>query len=575
MTAIRIAPAQVRECGVAAVTSGDDLATQGAGLASLPMPPMPPAMAAKHQAGLQAVAAQLGLAADAFGAVGVEMQVRAAAAEAADAPGGSRAAAAGSALARSVTTTVSIVTRGGVQASAKVTAGRGGVQASMAASGLRVTMPELMKDEGDVLKSRPEPARPAAARPAPPDPHEAAHDVAATAREVGSGAPVEGPPAAAVQAAVAAPVDAGAPAGGGGGSAGGAGGSDFGAGQADASTIIAGDQIDPSAPAPGELRAEQATTGVPVPAEMPSEDGAGRQDWACWMAGEAAGQGIPPTLPVMMALAQSGMRNAPAGSSDVGFFGIDPSGAYAPAGYGLARDVPPDPAWWGENPAAQLDEVVGRFRGTQGGDRTMELDDAGELSRWAADAVPTADAGQLGEAHDAATALVDECRRTGGQPAVSAGGAGGRTDALSVAKSQLGVREVGTNAGPKVDQYLASAKVGSGNPWCAGFVTWSLQQSGIEMPGTGWAAVTNWVQAASGGQHGLELVDAANARPGDLVAYDWGGDSDFGADAHMGFLESRVVDGRFTAVEGNAEDAVTRMERNVGVGRVVFIRQGA
>lgn len=568
MTAIRIAPDQVRDCGISAVTSGDDIAAQSSQISSLALPPMPPAMAAKHHAALAGVAMKLTGAADALGRVGSEMQVRAAAAEAADAPGAGRSLGAGVALARSVTTTVSIIGRGGITETARITTGRGGVQATLG-SGLRVTMPELVRGSEDVMRSRPEPARSEPSRPLPPDPHETARSTPATARDVGAGDTVEGPPAAAVQAAVAGGIDPGPSVG---GAVGGAGGGDLGGASADGSTILAGDQIDPSAPTPGEHRAEQATTGVPVPADMPTDSDSSRQDWACWMAGEAASQGIPPTLPVMMALAQSGLRNSPAGSSDVGFFGIDPSHAYAPAGHGHARDVPPDASWWGEHPSAQLDEVVGRLRGTQGGDRSMDLDDAGELGRWATDAVPNVDAAQLGEAHDAASALVDECRHTGGRAAVPAGGGG--SNALSVAKSQLGVHEVGTNAGPKVNEYLASAKVGSGNPWCASFVTWSLQQSGHEMPGTGWAAVATWVNAAQQGQHGLQLVDAADARPGDIVAYDWGGDSNFATDGHIGFLDSKVEGGHFTAVEGNAQDAVTRMDRNTGMGNVVFIRAG-
>jgi hypothetical protein len=96
------------------------------------------------------------------------------------------------------------------------------------------------------------------------------------------------------------------------------------------------------------------------------------------------------------------------------------------------------------------------------------------------------------------------------------------------------------------------------------------------MPGQGWAAVTNWVHAAENHQHGLQIVDAAHARPGDIVAYDWGHDGDFGADGHIGFLDSKVdPSGHFTAVEGNAQDAVTRMDRNLGMAKIVFIRAGA
>ena len=40
-------------------------------------------------------------------------------------------------------------------------------------------------------------------------------------------------------------------------------------------------------------------------------------------------------------------------------------------------------------------------------------------------------------------------------------------------------------------------------------------------------------------------------------------------------LPKVVFSRTLTAVEGNAQDAVTRMDRNMGVGNVVFIRAGA
>ncbi len=111
--------------------------------------------------------------------------------------------------------------------------------------------------------------------------------------------------------------------------------------------------------------------------------------------------------------------------------------------------------------------------------------------------------------------------------------------ALRVAQTQRGVRETGgANTGPQVDQYLEAAGVAPGNPWCASFITWSLEQAGHKMDGGGWAAVATWVRNAEQGGNGLKLVSAEEARPGDIVAYDWGGETDFGADGHIGFLDS-------------------------------------
>ncbi|WP_051324069.1 NHLP-related RiPP peptide [Candidatus Solirubrobacter pratensis] len=163
------------------------------------------------------------------------------------------------------------------------------------------------------------------------------------------------------------------------------------------------------------------------------------------------------------------------------------------------------------------------------------------------------------------------------QAAPAPAGGGGSSlgaAALSVAQSQRGVRETGgANTGPQVDQFLAAAKVAPGNPWCASFVTWSLEQAGHKMPGGGWAAVSTWVRNAEQGNGGLKVVSAEEARPGDIVAYDWGGQDDFGADGHIGFLDSNVKDGQFTALEGNNNDAVNVVPRHLGGGpKIVFIR---
>jgi hypothetical protein len=173
-----------------------------------------------------------------------------------------------------------------------------------------------------------------------------------------------------------------------------------------------------------------------------------------------------------------------------------------------------------------------------------------------------------------ARTLVARCRHgADAEGHVVAGTADGH-GVLRVAQSQLGVRESGgANAGREVDRYLAAAGTAPGNPWCASFVTWAMGHAGHPMAGDGWAAVSHWVDAARTHQDGLQLVDAAHARPGDLVAYDWGGGTDFAGDGHIGILASAVdQDGGFQAVEGNAGDAVARMQRHLGEANIVFIR---
>ena len=113
-----------------------------------------------------------------------------------------------------------------------------------------------------------------------------------------------------------------------------------------------------------------------------------------------------------------------------------------------------------------------------------------------------------------------------------------------------------------------------GNPWCASFVTWALEQAGHKMDGGGWAAVQTWVRNAEAGKNDLKIVSADQARPGDIVAYDWGHQDDFGSDGHIGFLASEVKGGKFTALEGNNQDQVMKVPRDTSQANVKFIRIG-
>ncbi len=181
---------------------------------------------------------------------------------------------------------------------------------------------------------------------------------------------------------------------------------------------------------------------------------------------------------------------------------------------------------------------------------------------------PAGPASALAPAGTAPAAVADAAAAT------AAGGSSLGASALEVAQKEFarGVHEEGTNTGADVDKYLAAAGVAPGNPWCASFITWSLEQSGHKMEGGGWAAVQTWVRNAEAGNNDLEIVSAADARPGDLVAYDWGGQEDFGADGHIGFLASNVQGDKFTALEGNYQDAVLKVPRQLGDANVKFIR---
>ncbi|MDA0185773.1 NlpC/P60 family protein, partial [Solirubrobacter phytolaccae] len=323
----------------------------------------------------------------------------------------------------------------------------------------------------------------------------------------------------------------------------------------------------PAAPGVAEVAAA-------APGAYPG-DTAPKDQIAAWMAAEAEKRGLPPELPVMAGLVESGLKNLNYGDADsLGFFqmrvSIWDSGPYK----GFSSDPAKQLDWFFDEASKVKEARVAAGK---------PIDDPQHYGEWIADTERPAAQYRYRYQTKLAEAKGLLANRSA-QPAaaaavpvsapVAAPGGGGSlgVSALSVAKGQLGVREVGTNAGPQVDQYLKSAGVAPGNPWCASFITWALEQTGHKMPGGGWAAVQTWVRNAEQGANGLQIVSAADARPGDIVAYDWGGQSDFGADGHIGFLDSTVQDGKFTALEGNNADAVSSVPRTTGSGNVVFIR---
>ena len=336
-----------------------------------------------------------------------------------------------------------------------------------------------------------------------------------------------------------------------------------------------------AAPAGDAVAVASAVAGAPT--TYPGDD-APKEQIAAWMAGLAEKRGLPAELPLMASLVESGMKNLNFGDADsVGFFqmrvGIWNQGEYA--GY---PDKPELQMKWFLDTAEQ----VKKARVAAG----KPIDDPNSFGEWIADVERPAEQyrgryqTKLAEAKGllaSRPAEVPAAAVPAGAPAAGAavdvaaaasGGGGSSLGAasLKIAQSQLGVREVGTNTGPQVNEYLAAAKVAPGNPWCASFITWAMEKAGHKMPGGGWAAVQTWVRNAEQGNNGLKIVSADEARPGDIVAYDWGGQEDFGSDGHIGYLESTVKGGKFTALEGNNNDRVDRLERSMGSANVKFIR---
>jgi hypothetical protein len=54
---------------------------------------------------------------------------------------------------------------------------------------------------------------------------------------------------------------------------------------------------------------------------------------------------------------------------------------------------------------------------------------------------------------------------------------------IEIARNEIGVSEVpvGSNKGPRVEEYLRSVRLGPGFPWCAAFVFWCYSEACIKL----------------------------------------------------------------------------------------------
>jgi CHAP domain len=150
-----------------------------------------------------------------------------------------------------------------------------------------------------------------------------------------------------------------------------------------------------------------------------------------------------------------------------------------------------------------------------------------------------------------------------------------RVKALNRAIGELGYTEwpPGTN-----DNKFGSWYGMNGEPWCAMFVTWAYEESGDSpsfVKGSRYSYCPYVVSDARAGRYGLRTTD--DPIPGDLVVYDWSGDTIYD---HIGLFE-RWTSGftQFNAIEGNTSYSsnsnggeVMRRSRTKGGQGTVFVR---
>lgn len=154
---------------------------------------------------------------------------------------------------------------------------------------------------------------------------------------------------------------------------------------------------------------------------------------------------------------------------------------------------------------------------------------------------------------------------TGTHPVPEPTGSGAGPRALSVAQSQVGVREAtGNNDGLPAQRYSNGRR----EPWCANFVAWTFRQSGNPLPG-------NQRRLASV-QHMEDSMKKNNKwfprgggtpQPGDVIFFGNRGASDRGPGRHVGIVE-KVENGKVYTVEGNSSNSVRRRSYDLNNARI-------
>ena len=118
---------------------------------------------------------------------------------------------------------------------------------------------------------------------------------------------------------------------------------------------------------------------------------------------------------------------------------------------------------------------------------------------------------------------------------------------VSVARSQLGVREVSPNRGTQVIDYqmsVSSDAISVGHAWCASFLSWVSLQAKDPTPLRS-SLVADWVDSGVRRRNGMSVVSRQEARAGDLVAFKTGGGWQ-----HIGLVSSVTAAG-IGVISGN------------------------
>lgn len=126
------------------------------------------------------------------------------------------------------------------------------------------------------------------------------------------------------------------------------------------------------------------------------------------------------------------------------------------------------------------------------------------------------------------------------------------------AEAEIGVTETGTNSGPRVNEYLASTKLGPGYPWCASMQHWVLRQCGTVLePAREYAAAAKFSKVGivfKKGELDRYISQQRISEDGDLFTLYY---SSLGRVGHVGMIIGEDEDD-VTTIEGNGSVSGSR-----------------
>lgn len=135
----------------------------------------------------------------------------------------------------------------------------------------------------------------------------------------------------------------------------------------------------------------------------------------------------------------------------------------------------------------------------------------------------------------------------------------GPLDAVAWCRRQLGTTEhpPGSNWGEPVEDWIRFTGYTGPVPWCGCFAAFAVVKiGGAAIPAVQRLGYHGFIiDDARAGRNGLRAVPVEEARPGDLVAYDF---------AHIGVIVGRTEAGAVHTIEGNTSPASGGSQNNGG-----------